>query len=190
MDWNGFISALLGAIVGGVFTIWGAHVGAKRSHHDQLKRDAEAEHERIRNVLRAILAEMEALMGIYMSGTGALLDATTSLHDSYFIMSSRYFQVYEGNCGNLGSLPPELSRRIIEAYNIANLLIENLRINNHLLDARGKAGPMIDSVSAEQRLIEHFQKLKSVHERFKESCLRSQDGIRVYLKMDPLVTSV
>jgi len=64
------LAAFIGAVAGGLFTMW----GAEKNHRDQVRRDEKEEADRQAMLLRAILAEMETLAAIYMRGTGRLLE--------------------------------------------------------------------------------------------------------------------
>ncbi|MDB6057191.1 MAG: hypothetical protein JWO95_1035 [Verrucomicrobiales bacterium] len=118
-----FISSLLGAAVA-IFAGWCAHlIGVQ--HKRQEDRDF------VRNVLKSIEAELEALGEIFNRGIGGQLKESK---DGMFLvrlaLSQNYFTVFEANALHLGKIDPKTAKSIISVYITMKALIENFRINN------------------------------------------------------------
>jgi hypothetical protein len=175
------VAAFIGAIVGGLFTMW----GAEKNHKDQVRRDEKEESDRRAIVLRALLAEMETLAAIFMKGTGRLLEQNlTEPHYFRFYANDRNFVIFEHHCSLLGCLPEKLSRDIVAHHLRMNLLLQYLVINNWHID-RWEAAPLNSQPRADQynSLKSTRETLNSLHDQVKKGYVALQADMRKFLGM-------
>ena len=129
-------AAILGAIVGGILTaITSAIVLGVQISSDRKLR-ADEQREVVVSLLRALYHEIDSVWKMYMSGSGAALEALEP--DRPFMVvtptAGEYFPIYLGNVTCLGKIPDAgLRDKIINTYTLARALIDGLMRNNALL---------------------------------------------------------
>jgi hypothetical protein len=124
------ISTLLGAII----ALFGSYWATTYSHGLQVARQKKQDAEFVRNVLKAIEAELDALSEIFNQGIGSKLKAKKGrMFLVRLALSQDYFTVYGANAVYLGKINPETAKAIISLYQSLKQLIENFRINNEYL---------------------------------------------------------
>ncbi len=124
-----FISALAGALVGGVFALAGTWLGAC---FERRKRAQESQ-ELVRSTLEAISTEVEVLFSRYMKTMGCIITALApdKVLNMYYSVTEEYFTVFDNNAKLLGQLKnKELRSSIISTYIDMKGLIEGFRLNN------------------------------------------------------------
>ena len=99
-------------------------------------REKQANEEFVKNVLRAIRRELEALGAIYAKGIGAKLRETTAGDPlrNRLAITQDWFTVFSTNAVNLGKVDGVACNQIVIVYAIMKGLIEQYRINNGILD--------------------------------------------------------
>jgi hypothetical protein len=121
-----FFSSLLGAAVAVLagFILHRIEVGDIRREDKEF----------VRNVLKSIEAELDALSGIFNQGIGGKLkERKGRMFLVRLALSQDYFTVYVANAVHLGKVQPKMARAIISLYQTLKQLIENFRINNEYI---------------------------------------------------------
>ncbi|WP_312272399.1 hypothetical protein [Pseudomonas sp.] len=122
------ISAFIGAVVGGRFTM----KATNQSHTLQQKREAESEQEITKNTIKLIRAELltawqiyseEFKEELYSREDGAPYLAVLPIGDNVF-------PLYDSSPVGLAKIPSDLSEKIVRAYMRAKGLIKMIELNN------------------------------------------------------------
>ncbi len=127
-----FLAALLGAIIGGVFTLWGVR---KAYDFDLLKQKIYDQNE-VNNFEQMIRTEIETLWSSYQEGIGASLEAlpNNTPFELIYPVSQNYFSVYDNNTVLLGKISDNDKRKlIVTIYVQAKGLLDSYRMNNESL---------------------------------------------------------
>jgi primosomal protein N'' len=122
-----FFSSLLGAGVAVLagFTLHKIEMRQKRRDDDEF----------VRNVLKSIEAELDALSEIFRQGIGKHLKAKTGrMFSVRLALSQDYFTVYGANAVHLGKIKYDIAKRIIFLYQTLKAQIEAFRINNDYIE--------------------------------------------------------
>ena len=103
--WLNLLSGLIGAIIGGLFTI----LGTLLSYHYQRKNDAKNEENKAKIFLISIRAEITSVWNRYSESMGKVVESLPDEMglDSYYPLSENYFSVYDCNSSmtiNLGTV--------------------------------------------------------------------------------------
>jgi hypothetical protein len=140
VDWNSWLSGLIGAVVGGFIaaasTIWAAAWSAKRSFAYSRTLQDEAQKETTRRLLLAIKAEVETIWAGYQLEVGRHIEAMEAGDGLNLIYKLRqhYFTVYDSNAQYLGHIDDdELRAAIVRTYTLAKGLVDTHLVNNDLL---------------------------------------------------------
>ena len=132
--WKNFIplfATLIGAVIAFVSSFW----AITHSHNLQIKRKEKEDAKFVRNILKSIEAELDALSGIFNQGIGGKLkEKNGRMFLVRLALSQDYFTVYGANAANLGKINPETAKAIISLYQTMKALIENFRINNEYIN--------------------------------------------------------
>lgn len=127
----GFISALIGGVVGGYFTLK-ATDKAIRTENEKENRQEEKE---VQNLLDSLGVELDTLWSFHMRRIGAMVEALTpdkALEFNY-PLTQDYFTVYNTNAGKIGCIKePELRKAIVVCYNKAKKVVDGFKYNNEL----------------------------------------------------------
>lgn len=127
----GFISGLIGAIVGGLFTLWAAY---KTIAEENAKDDRQEEKE-VQNMLDAIHAEISTLWGFHIARVGGIVENMLDGQalDFYYPLTQDYFTVYNTNASKIGLVKdPELRKSIVVTYNKCKKVVDGFKYNNEL----------------------------------------------------------
>lgn len=125
---------LMATLLGAIIALFGSYWATTYSHRLQVARQEKQDIEFVRNVLKSIEAELDALSEIFNQGIGSKLKARRGrMFLVRLALSQDYFTVYGANAVHLGKINPETAKAIISLYQTLKQLIENFRINNEYL---------------------------------------------------------
>ncbi len=131
--WKNLIP-LFATLIGAVIAFGSSFWAITRSHNLQIERKEKEDAKFVRNILKSIEAELDALSGIFNQGIGGKLkERTGRMFLVRLALSQDYFTVYGANAANLGKINPETATAIISLYQTMKALIENFRINNEYI---------------------------------------------------------
>ena len=140
IDWNSWLSGLIGAVVGGVIaavaSIWSASRSTKKAFDYSRTLQNEAEREATRRFLLAIRAEVETIWNGYQLEVGHLVEALKPGQGLNLVYKLRqqYFTVYDSNAQYLGHVEDDQLRvAIVRTYTLAKGLVDTHLVNNDLL---------------------------------------------------------
>lgn len=179
VDWNSLISAVIGGLITGVFTLW----AVDKTHKNDLIKDDQQEKLLIRGFIQSIKTEIETLWDVYQEGVGKNLEVLASGEPflrHYPLTQQEYFTIYEGNSNLVGRVKnEELRKLIVETYTKARGLIDSYRLNNemlHKLDEIDSTIVQSGSLNLSNRrtiqikgLIDYAPKILKEHNQTKES---------------------
>ena len=127
----GMTGAVIGAFIGGFFTLAGALV----AHSLENRRDTQKEKRQLKGVLQAFHTELKTLWERYSITVGSKLE---DLQDRdplllYWPITQDYFTIYSSNAGRIGEIEdPKLRSLIVAAYTKGRGLVDSFRMNNEL----------------------------------------------------------
>ena len=175
-----FLSAISGAIIGGLITGYFAIKSTQNSFDHQMKQSDASEENLIKGVLQAIHDEIETVNDQYQDTMGARLD---SLPDGealafYYPLVSDFFAVYNGNCFLIGRIPNnDLRKQIIKTYTLAKGMVDSFRLNNELVGKFEHSHNIYEETQEEihrkhavahhESLVEYAKVLKASHKILK-----------------------
>lgn len=140
----GFAAGLIGAVVGGVFTLYATN---KTIREQNLKDDREEQKE-VQNLLEALAVEIGALWGFHMKRVGAAVESLKpgDAIEFYYPLTQDYFTVYNENADKIGKVPSdELRTAIVSCYNKCKKVVDGFKYNNELyMDWRNAANIISD----------------------------------------------
>jgi hypothetical protein len=126
-----FIIGVIGAFIGGFFTL----VGTLVAHFLENKRDIEKEHRSLKGVLQAFHTELKTLWERYLVTAGNKLEGLQDRDPllMYWPITQDYFTIYSSNAGKIGEIEDsELRSLIVAAYTKSRGLVDSFRMNNEL----------------------------------------------------------
>jgi hypothetical protein len=125
--WSG-ITALTGALVGGLFTMW----ATTRSHKLQRKAQNIIDESLLYNTANLIYVEISIAVEVYMEEYGKdLLDLPEGEpYINIFPIGDNPFPVFDSSPSSLSQLDPELSGLIVRLYMRAKGIVKMIEINN------------------------------------------------------------
>ena len=157
----GFGSGLIGAVVGGLFTLYATN---KTIREENAKEDRQEEKE-VQNLLDALGVELNALWSFHMRRIGEKVEALTQGQslDIYYPLTQNYFIIYDSNASMIGRVrDPQLREAIVLTYNKCKKVVDGFKYNNELIrDNRGENRAALAQIIKE----DHFE-LKSYVEQF------------------------
>ena len=127
-----FFAALIGALIGGAFTILGSYLA--NTHQAKLQRKQELES--IQDYMQSIHDELDAAWNLYFENVGRKLEESRAGEPFAYKWqaSSNYFRIYESNLGLLPKISDgDLRRKIIKTYFYANSLVDSLHLNSSMI---------------------------------------------------------
>jgi hypothetical protein len=118
-----FLSALIGAVIGGALTAWSALRAQKQAAADERQRDEETERRTVEGALRAIAAELRVLKTDTLDPLNETLEESAKSSGSGPLMMRRVEQdhaaVFRSNAHLLGRVNDnDLREQIIRVYGI------------------------------------------------------------------------
>ncbi len=127
----GFVAALIGALIGGIFTLKATATAIK----DQNAKELRLEEKEVQNMLDAIGMEIGTLWSFHMKRIGGLVE---NLPDGgalefYYPLTQDYFTVYNTNAGKIGSVKDRVLREaVVVCYNKCKKVVDGFKYNNEL----------------------------------------------------------
>lgn len=138
-----FLSAMVGALVGGGFTAWASFSATKTAYRFAERKHEHDEKMRLKRILQALHDEAETVWGMYNQQMGPYLDGLEDGKPVIILwrIEQDYFTVFHTNADNIGLIENErLRRMIIQTYAKAKGTIDSFRMNNDLvLDYKERA---------------------------------------------------
>jgi hypothetical protein len=122
------LSAFLGAIVGGLFTMW----ATSRSHQLAARAQRKAEDLLLYDTTKLIQAEISTGLAIYMEEYGAelLREPGGTPYIVVFPIGENPFPIYDSSPACLSRLPSELSTLLVRLYMRAKGIARMIELNN------------------------------------------------------------
>lgn len=129
-------SGLIGALIGGFFTLWGTLIDGRRQERAS---DNEAK-DKQKSVLIGIKAEIETLLELYKARIYDSLEGYEGgkPFDTIFPLTQNYFSFYESNSFALTSINEKTMKSIVICYGSARSLVDTFKMNNQVLDELSK----------------------------------------------------
>ncbi|MBY0408139.1 MAG: hypothetical protein K2Q01_10640 [Rickettsiales bacterium] len=165
-----FVAALIGALVGGIFTLKATDKTLREERNKEQRRDEKE----VQNMLDAIGVEIGTLWSFHMKRIGAMVEnlPADGALEFYYPLTQDYFTVYNTNAAKIGQVKDHVLREaIVVCYNKCKKIVDGFKYNNELyLDYRNTM--VMPAVSAKheeyvqakrQALVEYGQMAKSDH---------------------------
>ncbi|EKZ2441578.1 hypothetical protein ACU63X_01740 [Klebsiella aerogenes] len=129
-------SGLLGALVGGLFTLLGTLIEGRRQKR-ALEEEARSKQ---RSVLIGIRTEIITLIDLYKSRMSDSIDNYDGSEpfSNIFPLSQNYFSFYDTNSLSLASINEEALKSIVMFYGSAKGLVDTYKMNNDVVDELSK----------------------------------------------------
>ncbi len=127
----GFLSGLIGAVVGGLFTLYATN---KALRADAVKEDRQEEKE-IQNLLDSLAVELGTLWEFHMRRIGAMIENLKpgDAVEFFYPLTQDYFTLYDSNAHNIGKLRDATLRAgIVKTYNKGKKIVDGFKYNNEL----------------------------------------------------------
>ncbi|MBW9466549.1 hypothetical protein [Enterobacter roggenkampii] len=123
-----FWSGLGGAVVGGLFTLWGTVIEGKRERDNREQDNLSKK----LNILKGIRTEIELITSLYNERMGAHISnyKPGQLLDVYFLITQNNFVFYENNAEFISELGEDVLKEIVRFYITAKSLIDTYNTNN------------------------------------------------------------
>ncbi len=196
MDDN-FISAIIGALIGGGITFLAAYFSTKQAHKNQQSIEYIKDKKIISGLLQAIHDEAEIVFDRYQETMGTQLE---SLEEDkgllyYYPLISDFFTIYNGNSLLIGRIPDnDLRKQIIKTYTLSKAMVDSYRMNNDLVSKFEHSDDLYEQTHLEvyqkqklahySSLVEYAQLLKGGHIEFKNEFSDLLRTLKEYLKMN------
>lgn len=182
----GFVAAMIGAMVGGIFTLRATDKAIREEREKEIRR----EEKEVQNLLDAIGVELGTLWGFHMRRVGAMVENLPegAALEFYYPLTQDYFTVYNTNATKIGQVKDAVLREaIVVTYNKCKKVVDGFKYNNELyVDYRNSrimppASPKHDEFVAAkwQALVDYGQMAKADHFELKgymERLLALLDG--------------
>jgi len=133
----GFVTALIGALVGGLFTLRGVDKEAKITRRQADKESLELQ----LSVLKGTKGEVSILLNLYDVRMKEAVEAVQPDQplSVVFPIGDDNFTFYEQNAKEIAKLKDESRDAIISIYTYARSLIQSYKANNKFIDEYGEA---------------------------------------------------
>ncbi|WP_159567641.1 hypothetical protein [Budvicia diplopodorum] len=166
---------LLGALVGGIFALYGAIVSGNINRLNQNLTGVD----RKINVLKGIKCEIDTVWGIYNQGMGSKLTEHngTDFFNYTFSATQDNFSFYHNSVADITALDKTTCKSIIEAYSYAKSLLDTFKLHADMLSSFEEYVKKkteykdrrydIFITDIRSKLCEYSQSLKAAHEQTK-----------------------
>jgi len=178
VDWNSLISAVIGGVITGGFSLW----AVDKAHKNDLMKEEQQEKLLIKGFVQSIKTEVQTLWDRYQEGIGNDLEALPQGQPllAFYPVTQDYFTIYNGSSFLVGRIKNErLRNAIVKVYTQARGLIDSYRLNNDLirelqnldsLNTQVGGGVFIPRINAHrQGLLNYAPVLRELHQKVKES---------------------
>lgn len=130
------VSGLVGAVIGGLFTLWGTLIDGRRQQRSNVI-DAK---EKKNNVLVGIRAEITSLLEIYQTRMSGAIDTYNGSEPfmQLFPITQNNFPFYESNALALCSVSESTLNSIVRFYGSARSLVDSYKMNNTVIEDLAK----------------------------------------------------
>ncbi|TCV91719.1 hypothetical protein [Biostraticola tofi] len=127
-----FTSGLIGAIIGGLFTLWGTVIDGRRQERNY-ENDSK---EKRRNVLIGVKTEIITILEVYQSRIAKHLDEYdgSGPFNLIFPITQNNFSFYESNAFYLTTVKEETLRSVVAFYSSARSLVDSFKYNNQIIE--------------------------------------------------------
>lgn len=128
----GFISALIGAIVGGFFTLKATDKAIREENAKEIRRDDKE----VQNLLDALGVEISALWDFHMRRLGGTIEQLPDGQalEIYYPLTQDYFTIYNSNAVSIGRIKDsELRKSIVVTYNKCKKVVDGFKYNNEMV---------------------------------------------------------
>jgi hypothetical protein len=125
---------LVGAIIGGLFVLWGEN----RADKQQRKREAKSEEESLIGVLKALHAELEVFPHTILASIHDVQELRAAPRGpakpvKLIPINQDYFVVFNTNASLIGRLQDtDLTEQVIRVYSIAKYLVDRINVRVRL----------------------------------------------------------
>ncbi|MBV8938610.1 MAG: hypothetical protein JO089_02060 [Alphaproteobacteria bacterium] len=149
----GFASGLIGAAVGGVFTLY----AARQSIVASVVREQKQDEKEMQNMLEAMGVEMSTLWDFHMMRVGERVE---QLRDGealefYYPLTQDYFTIYDTNASKIGLVKdPALRKAIVVCYNKCKKVVDGFKYNNELYRDYAQAASVPVDLPQQRKLVE------------------------------------
>ena len=130
-DMYGFLAAMCGAMVGGIFTLKATDKAIREGREKELR----AEEKEVQNLLDSLGVELGALWNFHMKRVGGMVEnlPTGAALEFYYPLTQDYFTVYNSNASKIGAVKdPVLREAIVVCYNKCKKVVDGFKYNNEL----------------------------------------------------------
>lgn len=128
----GFVSALIGALVGGYFTLKATDKAIREENAKETRR----EDKEVQNLLDALGVELSALWDFHMRRLGGTVEGLPADEplDVYYPLTQDYFTIYNSNAISIGRIKDaELRKSIVVTYNKCKKVVDGFKYNNEMV---------------------------------------------------------
>lgn len=130
----GFASALIGAVVGGVFTLRATDRAIREGNEKEQRQDER----NVQNLLDALGVELSTLWNFHQRRVGQLVEDLPAGEglNFYYPLTQDYFSIYNSNASQIGAIQdPALRETIVVCYNKCKKVVDGFKYNNDMVQA-------------------------------------------------------
>lgn len=127
----GFAAALIGAAVGGMFTLKATDKAIREENYKELRR----EEKEVQNMLDSMGVEIGTLWMFHMNRIGGMVENLPEggALEFYYPLTQDYFTVYNTNAAKIGCVKDAVLREaIVVCYNKCKKVVDGFKYNNEL----------------------------------------------------------
>ncbi len=127
----GFMAAMIGAMVGGIFTLRATDKAIREERDKEIRRDEKE----VQNLLDALGVELGTLWNFHMKRVGGMVEHLPDggALEFYYPLTQDYFTVYNSNAAKIGQVKDAVLREaIVVCYNKCKKVVDGFKYNNEL----------------------------------------------------------
>ncbi|HAT2204301.1 TPA: hypothetical protein I8271_001117 [Kluyvera intermedia] len=123
-----FWSGLIGAVIGGLFTLWGTLIEGNR---ERKTKEDDLLTKKI-NILKGVKTEIELITALYNQRMNSHINnyKDGQILDVYFLITQNNFVFYESNAEFISELDENVLKDVVRFYITAKSLIDTFNTNN------------------------------------------------------------
>ncbi len=125
------LTALLGAVIGGMFSLR----ASSKAYQLEMAKEQKRDEREVQNMLDAIGIEIGTLWNFHMQRIGAMAENLPigGAFEFYYPLTQDYFTVYNTNAGKIGAVSDKALREaIVVCYNKCKKVVDGFKYNNVL----------------------------------------------------------